>query len=90
MVTPLGVSLEDVFISLVSGDAKAEAKRLADSRDAAKALLSDNSETENKPNSEPVKKKKYKKIIRKVVDKDGNLIRQTEELVEITDEGEEK
>lgn len=90
MVTPLGVSLEDVFISLVSGDAKAEAKRLADSRDAAKALLSDNSETENKPTSEPVKKKKYKKIIRKVVDKDGNLIRQTEELVEITDEGEEK
>ena len=90
MVTPLGVSLEDVFISLVSGDAKAEAKRLADSRDAAKALLSDNSEKENRPNSEPVKKKKYKKIIRKVVDKDGNLIRQTEELVEITDEGEEK
>lgn len=91
MVTPLGVSLEDVFISLVGGDAKEEAKRLSESREAAKKLTSGKAEKEEKPTSdEPVKKKKYKKIIRKVVDKDGNLIRQTEELVEITDDGEEK
>lgn len=87
MVTPLGVSLEDVFISLVSGDAEAEAKRLSENR-AANALAAENN-SEKDP-EQPVKKKKYKKIIRKVVDSEGNLIRQTEELVEITDEGEEK
>ena len=59
MVTPLGVSLEDVFISLVSGDAEAEAKRLSENR-AANALAAENNS--EKDTEQPVKKKKYKKM----------------------------
>lgn len=76
MITPMGVTLEDIFISLVSGNPEEEAKALEENR-------------ANMLSSAETKKKKFKKVIKKVVDKDGNLIRQTETLVEIDDDGEE-